>query len=64
MGQPSKLLMKFDIIKQIMNTVYDNGGFVDKEMVNNLLEKDLDYLKKLLREVKISGFLDENKKRD
>lgn len=57
-------LIKFEIVKQIMNTVYDNGGFVDKKYVLELLDKSVKDLKQLLREVKISGVIDENKKRD
>jgi hypothetical protein len=57
-------LMKFSIVKEIMDTLYESGAYVDKEMVLELLDKDIDYLRKLLREVKISGVLNENKKRD
>lgn len=57
-------LMKFEIVKQIMNTVYDNGGYVDKEYFLTLLDIDISDLKQLLREVKISVVIDENKKRD
>lgn len=64
MNPSQENLFKFEVVKQIMNTVYDNGGFVDKDYVLMLLKKDLKELKQLLREVKISGVIDENKKRD
>lgn len=64
MNKSKKNLMKFKVIKEIMDSLYDSGGYVDKELVSSLLKRELDELRKLLREVKISGVFDENKKRD
>ncbi len=57
-------LIKYDIVKEIIDTLYKSGEYVDKKLVTSLISKDISHLNKILREVKISGILDESKKRD
>ncbi len=64
MKEPIQPHEKFNVIKQIMDALFDSGGYVDKNLVLELLEYNETDLRKLLREIKINGFLDEDTKRD
>jgi len=64
MKKAKKQLMKFKIIKEIMDVLFESGSYVDKRIVTELIEYEKEDLIKLLRDVKINGFLDEDTKGD